>query len=349
MTAETIASRRPSAVDDDPASRPVVTLLPGGHRRAEGGHPWIYSNEVQMDAAAKALAPGTLVTLRRADGRPLGVAMFNPHTLLAARLLDRDAGAADRPAVSRAPAGARAASCASGSTATPYYRLVHAEADGLPGPRHRPFRRGAGRAEQRRRHGPAAAGRDRGARRAAHAARRSCCATTARRASSKGCRSEMRVALGAVDGPGAGRGERRRICGRRAGRAEDRLVFRPARQPRFCRRAGAGGARVLDLYCYSGGFAVAAARARRGVGRSGSTARKRALALAAAGGRAQRRRRASASSAAPRSLPKPRALAAAGERFDIVIADPPAFARSQARRAGGAARLPQAGAARRRR
>src|SRR5215469_11722720 len=76
---------------DDPAARPVVTLLAGGHRRVEGGHPWVYSNEVQMEAAAKALAPGSLVTLKRADGRPLGVAMFNPHTLLAVRLLDRDA------------------------------------------------------------------------------------------------------------------------------------------------------------------------------------------------------------------------------------------------------------------
>src|SRR5207249_7035218 len=71
--------------------RPIVTLLPGGHRRAEAGHPWIYSNEIAMDAAAKALPAGALVTLRRSDERPLGVAMFNPHTLLAARLLDRDA------------------------------------------------------------------------------------------------------------------------------------------------------------------------------------------------------------------------------------------------------------------
>src|SRR2546429_3390717 len=82
------------AATDDPASRPLVVLLPGKHRRAERGHPWIYSNEVRMDAAAKALAPGALVTLSRADQSALGVAMFNPHTLLAARLLDRDA---DRP------------------------------------------------------------------------------------------------------------------------------------------------------------------------------------------------------------------------------------------------------------
>src|SRR5262249_48909692 len=79
-TTAPIADAIPAAADD-PASRPVVTLMAGGHRRIEAGHPWVYSNEVQMDAAAKALPPGSLVTLKRADGRSLGVAMFNPHTL----------------------------------------------------------------------------------------------------------------------------------------------------------------------------------------------------------------------------------------------------------------------------
>src|SRR5690242_1202474 len=80
----------PELAADDTASRPSVTLRPGHHRRVETGHPWVYSNEVDMDAAAKALPPGSLVSLRRADGTPLGIAMFNPHTLIAARLLDRD-------------------------------------------------------------------------------------------------------------------------------------------------------------------------------------------------------------------------------------------------------------------
>src|SRR5450755_3118337 len=76
---------------DIPAERPAVTLLPGHQKRALHGHPWIFSNEIQMDAAAKALPPGILITLKTADGRALGVATFNPHTLVAARLLDRDA------------------------------------------------------------------------------------------------------------------------------------------------------------------------------------------------------------------------------------------------------------------
>src|SRR5436305_13824025 len=117
-----------SAEADDAARRPVVTLLPGGHRRAEAGHPWIYSNEIAMDAAAKALPPGALVTLRRSDERPLGVAMFNPHTLLAARLLDRDAGRViGKRFFSRQLE--RALRIRSLLYREPYYRLVHAEAD----------------------------------------------------------------------------------------------------------------------------------------------------------------------------------------------------------------------------
>src|SRR5206468_10338242 len=78
------------------------------------------------------LTPGTLVTLRRADDTALGVAMFNPHTLLAARLFDRDAG---RPIERRFIARRieRALRLRERLFETPYYRLVHAEADGLPG------------------------------------------------------------------------------------------------------------------------------------------------------------------------------------------------------------------------
>src|ERR1700741_1752830 len=76
---------------DNPQTRPTITLPPGRQKRAEGGHPWVYSNEIAMDAAAKASPAGGLVTLRKADGKGLGVATFNPHPLVSARLLSRDA------------------------------------------------------------------------------------------------------------------------------------------------------------------------------------------------------------------------------------------------------------------
>ena len=117
---------------DNPTDRPTVTLLPGHQKRALHGHPWIFSNEVQMDAAAKALTPGSLVTVKTADGRSLGVATFNPHTLVAARLLDRDAGRRiDREFLVKRLK--RAIAIRERLYDEPFYRLVHAEADGIPG------------------------------------------------------------------------------------------------------------------------------------------------------------------------------------------------------------------------
>ena len=80
-----------AAMSDDPQTRRRSPCFPGRQKRAEGGHPWIYSNEIAMDAATKALPPGGLVTVRKPDGKGLGVATFNAHPLVSARLLSRDA------------------------------------------------------------------------------------------------------------------------------------------------------------------------------------------------------------------------------------------------------------------
>src|SRR5687767_961210 len=109
---------------------PRVAMMKGAHRRLAGGHPWVYSNEVQMDAAAKALEPGTLVTVTDAGGTLLGTAHFNPKTLIAARLLSRDADAI----VDADFIGGRLKSALRLRERffdKPFYRLVHAEADGL--------------------------------------------------------------------------------------------------------------------------------------------------------------------------------------------------------------------------
>ena len=119
-------------MSDDPQSRPTITLLQGRQKRAEGGHPWIYSNEIAMDAAAKALPAGGLVTVRKADGKGLGVATFNPHSLVSARLLSRDATQKiDRTFLARTLR--RALALRERLFTEPCYRLIHAEADGLPG------------------------------------------------------------------------------------------------------------------------------------------------------------------------------------------------------------------------
>jgi len=111
---------------------PKVQLLPDQDRRLRAGHPWAYSNELRMDVAAKALPPGRPVCLYTADGRRLALAHFNPHSLIAARLLTRNTDATiDATFLERRLA--RALRLRERLYDRPYYRLVHAEADGLPG------------------------------------------------------------------------------------------------------------------------------------------------------------------------------------------------------------------------
>lgn len=111
---------------------PKLSLLAGQDRRLRAGHPWIYSNELKMDAAAKALEPGSPVRLTNVGGKAMAVAQFNPHSLIAARILSRnqnaqiDAGFLERRL-------ARALQLRERLYDQPHYRLVHAEADGLPG------------------------------------------------------------------------------------------------------------------------------------------------------------------------------------------------------------------------
>ena len=117
---------------DDPSTRPQVTLVTGKHKRAERGHPWIYSNEVVLNAAAKALPAGSLVTVRNAEGKSLGVATFNPQPLITCRIITRDWSVKiDRGFLVKRLE--RALALRDRLFPEPYYRLVHAEADGLPG------------------------------------------------------------------------------------------------------------------------------------------------------------------------------------------------------------------------
>ncbi len=85
-----------------------------------------------MTAEAKALPPGTAVTVVDAGGERLGVATFNPHSLIALRLLTREPDMAIDAAflVQRLQ---HALALREALWERPFYRLVHAEADGLPG------------------------------------------------------------------------------------------------------------------------------------------------------------------------------------------------------------------------
>ena len=74
--------------------RPTITVKPKEGRKARAGAPWIFSNEIVMDAAAKALASGALVNVKGDDGQDFGTGYFNAKSLIAVRLLARECGAA---------------------------------------------------------------------------------------------------------------------------------------------------------------------------------------------------------------------------------------------------------------
>lgn len=112
---------------------PTVRLLPKAEARAiRHGFPWVYSNELVMDRRTKALTPGSLAVLEDANRTPMGVVTMNPNSRIIARMLDRDPNAqidTDWLATRIATALAHR----NRLYPDPFYRLIHAEADGLPG------------------------------------------------------------------------------------------------------------------------------------------------------------------------------------------------------------------------
>lgn len=124
----------PAMPADTPApdDLPLVRLQPGRERRVLAGYPWAFSNEVQMAPALREVPLGGLVHLAGANGRPIGIAGFNRHALIAARLISRDPDARIDEAFLAARIRA-ALDLRERLFSRPFYRVVHAEADGLPG------------------------------------------------------------------------------------------------------------------------------------------------------------------------------------------------------------------------
>jgi 23S rRNA (cytosine1962-C5)-methyltransferase len=111
---------------------PSVILRAGEDRRVRAGHPWAFSNEILMDADAKAIPVGSLATLRAPGGEALALCTFNPHSLIAARVLSTNPEA-QVDALFLGRRLTQAAALRDRLVGVPYYRLIHAEADGLPG------------------------------------------------------------------------------------------------------------------------------------------------------------------------------------------------------------------------
>ncbi|QEW05200.1 class I SAM-dependent rRNA methyltransferase [Nitrincola iocasae] len=110
-----------------------VTLNAGSERRLKAGHLWIYSNEIDTaQSPLKNYVAGEQVVVQDARGKALGIAYLNPSNLICGRLVSRDV----RYPLDRSLLVHRfkvALGLREMHFPQPCYRLVYGESDGLPG------------------------------------------------------------------------------------------------------------------------------------------------------------------------------------------------------------------------
>lgn len=102
-------------------------------RRVQAGHSWVFSNEIDTAVTPlKDLQPGSAVTLESANGKFLAHAYVNPHSLIAARITSRRSGL-PFSATSLRERLEQSLRLRTRRYCENYYRLVHSEGDFLPG------------------------------------------------------------------------------------------------------------------------------------------------------------------------------------------------------------------------
>jgi 23S rRNA (cytosine1962-C5)-methyltransferase len=113
------------------ADLPALRLKRNEDRRLQAGHLWVFSNEVDTSQTPlPKFAAGELVRVLAHNDRALGLAYVNPKSLICARLL----GSWQLPGATWFEARLRLAlQWRERLYAAPYYRLVYGESDGLPG------------------------------------------------------------------------------------------------------------------------------------------------------------------------------------------------------------------------
>lgn len=310
---------------DAPHALPTVRLRPKAEARAiRHGFPWVYADELVLDRRTQALRPGSFAVLEDDTRRPLGVVTVNPASKIVCRMMDRDPGAV----IGRdwiAARIARALDLRARLYDAPFYRLIHAEADGLPGVIIDRF--GEAAVIQ-----PNAAWAEALLPDLAAALAQVTGVTTiikngsGRARGLEGLAEETVVLSGAVAGPIPVPMNGATYMADLTGGQKTGLFFDQRPNHAFGQRL-AKGARVLDVFSHVGGFGLAALAggADSALAVDASAA---ALTLATEGAAAmgQGARFATRQGDAFAVL---EALGAEGAQFDLVVCDPPAFAPSR--------------------
>lgn len=115
------------------SDRPRVRLKPKANARGiRHGFPWVYANDIVTDRRTRKIEAGALAVLEDDKRQPLGLVAVNPASKIMCRMLDRDP-AADLDDAWFEARLVRALQMREQLFDEPFYRLVHAEADGFPG------------------------------------------------------------------------------------------------------------------------------------------------------------------------------------------------------------------------
>lgn len=299
---------------------PTITLKPREDKRLRMGHQWVFSNEIASVEPPADI--GSLVRVVAHHGLPLGVGLYNPHSLIAVRITDAEERDVDAEWFAERIAAALqlrrqlypGQSC---------WRLLHSESDRVPGvivDRYGSVmvvQIASAGIEQRRELLFDALmdveGVEGVVERNDHSGR-----------TLEGLAERVGIVRGHGDvqivGDGILRYEIDPLGGQKTG------LYLDQRENRLAIRRYAPQARVLDLFCNSGGFALHA----RHAGAAAVTAVDSSEAAIEQGNRnAELNGLNGIDFRAADAFAVARDAVAAGERFDLVIADPPPFARSK--------------------
>jgi 23S rRNA (cytosine1962-C5)-methyltransferase len=313
----------------------TAVVSPRGAARVAAGHPWVFRPDVVRGPKQDAGDGGpSLVSVRDARGKALGVATWAARPRLALRMIARDGQPepTDLPALVAERLGTALARRTALYLDRDAYRVVHAESDFLPG-------------LVVDRYADAAVIQTASV--AMSAIREQIAAIVRKRLSA-------RVVVCRDDGSARDFEELPRFAGVVAGEGDTRVVYRLGRN-RFetdllsdsktggfldqadnhaavAALAPAGG-RALDAFTHHGGFALALAR------RAGDVLAIDEDAGAAEAAAANGRRNELANLRVERgnSFDRLREFEASGERFDVVVLDPPALAKRGGPQGMGAA------------
>lgn len=305
---------------------PVLRLKPKADaRRIRHGHPWAWADDLVLDRRSKAVPSGALAVLHDADRQPLGVGVASVGARIGLRILDPNPDAViDRDWL--AAKITRAQALRNALYDGPFYRLIHAEGDSLPGLIVDRF--GDTLVVQ-----PNAVWlEDRMDDLVSILTDVTGCITIIKNGTSRAraleeLPEEMAVLTGAApDGPIPVPMNGATYMADVMGGQKTGLFYDQRPNHALAARL-AGGGRVLDVFSHVGGFALAALAAGASEALAVDTSAP-ALDLAQAGAAAMGAD-ARLSLRAGDAFTTMEALAAEGAQFDLVIADPPAFAPSK--------------------